>query len=154
MQADSDPGTPRWVPRLAEVAGDGDLGFTTGAWEFVPAPEQKGATAYGDFVSVWKRGTDCHWCVAANIGVSHERPQEGLADVRLESGPVHPRPDRKKRRGVIGFGVGVFHGGSGLGVGLGTGTSAYEEERRVDTRSPVVTRAKHRGVIACSRAWR
>src|SRR5882762_3154427 len=40
----------RWGPSYAELSGAGDLGFTTGPWEF-RSPGEKEPQAYGQFVS-------------------------------------------------------------------------------------------------------
>jgi len=60
-----------WEPTFADVAQSGDLGYTTGPWEIRPRSPQDKPTAYGDFVSVWKRHTDGAWKVVVDLGISH-----------------------------------------------------------------------------------
>ena len=44
-----------WEPVFADVAQSGDLGYTTGPWEIRPRSPQDKPTAYGQYVSMWKR---------------------------------------------------------------------------------------------------
>jgi ketosteroid isomerase-like protein len=64
------PGTLSWRPALAAVAGSGDLGYTSGPWQFRP-PEGQGSPQQGHFVSVWRRAEDGAWKVALDLGVVH-----------------------------------------------------------------------------------
>jgi ketosteroid isomerase-like protein len=63
-----------WEPAFAEVAQSGDLGYTTGPWEIRPSGPQDKPTAFGHFVSVWKRQTDGAWKVVVDLGISHAGP--------------------------------------------------------------------------------
>jgi len=60
-----------WEPTFADVAQSGDLGYTTGPWEIRPSSPNDKPTAYGHFVSVWKRQTDGVWKVVVDLGISH-----------------------------------------------------------------------------------
>ena len=64
-----------WAPIYAEVSAAGDLGFTTGPYEARANPAVDSVTAYGNFVSVWKRNlaTD-GWKVALDLGTTNDRP--------------------------------------------------------------------------------
>lgn len=135
-------GTLRWAPRWAEVSGDGDLGVTTGPWEY--ATPGGGAPSYGDFVTVWKRERGA-WCVAVDLGVSHDASSGDLAKIAVEPGPEHRRPAARSRHGV-GFGLGVFHGGSGFGLGVGSGVDAYDEDAQI------VAHATH-GMMSAERTY-
>lgn len=65
-----------WEPTFADVAQSGDLGFTTGPWEIRPSSPKDNPTAYGHFVSVWKRQSDGAWKVVVDLGVSHAASRE------------------------------------------------------------------------------
>ncbi len=84
--------TLAWEPAYAEVAGSGDLGLTTGPWEFTPPPEAKSHDkAYGTFFSVWRKDAAGNWKLLADMGVSHDKPaQGGLGAVTFVAGPEHP----------------------------------------------------------------
>ncbi|HEX6224249.1 MAG TPA: nuclear transport factor 2 family protein, partial [Chryseolinea sp.] len=46
-----------WQPLLVGISKDGDLGFSTGPWEWAPSREAK-PEAYGYFASVWRKFSD------------------------------------------------------------------------------------------------
>ncbi len=78
-----------WEPAYAEVAAAGDLGFTSGPWEFnPPAGTPNAQTSYGDFLSVWRR-TKGGWKVALDVGASHDKPDVGLGTTPFVEGPEH-----------------------------------------------------------------
>lgn len=61
-----------WEPGFAEVSASNDLGYTTGPWAFRPDTTAE-ASAFGHYVSVWRRGADREWEVAIDVGISHAR---------------------------------------------------------------------------------
>lgn len=61
-----------WQPHVAEIAHDGDLGFTTGDWQIHPKNAKEKAIGFGSFITVWKIQSDSTWKVATDIGVSHK----------------------------------------------------------------------------------
>ena len=60
-----------WQPIFADVALAGDLGYTTGPWEYKGDIVDEKPAAYGDFVTVWKRHPDGSWKFAVDLGISH-----------------------------------------------------------------------------------
>jgi len=60
-----------WEPAFADVAQSGDLGYTTGPWEIRSTGPNDKPTAYGHFVSIWKRQIDGVWKVVVDLGISH-----------------------------------------------------------------------------------
>ena len=64
-----------WQPSYAGVATSGDMGFTTGPWEFKNDIKDEKPSAYGHFVTVWKKQTDGSWKFVVDLGISH--PQSG-----------------------------------------------------------------------------
>jgi ketosteroid isomerase-like protein len=83
-----------WQPTFADVAQSGDLGYTTGPWEIRPGGPKDKPTAYGHFVSVWKRQTDGVWKVVVDLGVSHAASGENsksLQPAMLKSGSEKAR---------------------------------------------------------------
>ena len=127
-------GTLIWEPSFAEVAGNADLGFTSGPWEFRP-PAGQGDTAYGHFVTVWARpiewvpDSERVWSVALDLGISHDRPAHGLGEVSLERGPGHA-PMTLDRAPGVGYGVGVGTGPHGTGIAMGTGVGISARDQR------------------------
>jgi ketosteroid isomerase-like protein len=86
--------TLMWEPSFAEVASSGDFGYTTGPWEFHPAPDTAGTPAppeaylYGQFNSIWRREKGNKWRVIADIGVTHDKPTHGVGSGEFAVGPT------------------------------------------------------------------
>jgi ketosteroid isomerase-like protein len=66
-----DSGTLEWYPALADLAGSGDLGFTTGPWVYTGA---SGGRIHGHFLTIWKRDAACRWRIEFDGGISHAAP--------------------------------------------------------------------------------
>ena len=64
-----------WQPSYAGMSASGDMGFTTGPWEFKPDVKDAKPTGYGHFVTVWKRQADGSWKWVVDLGISH--PESG-----------------------------------------------------------------------------
>lgn len=96
------PATLMWEPCYAEVSGGGDLGVTSGPWEFHP-PQGVGDTLvlHGHFISVWRKQDDGHWKVELDLGGSHDQPAHGgVGSGEMHRGPIHADPpptDRSKQ---------------------------------------------------------
>jgi ketosteroid isomerase-like protein len=77
-----------WAPAVAEVAASGDLGYTSGPWRYTVKGDDK-PSAFGHYLTVWKKQADGHWKVLVDHGIGH-------AEV--------PFPDKVVRRGAIAAG--------------------------------------------------
>ena len=64
-----------WQPNFAGMSASGDMGFTTGPWEFKPDIKDAKPAGYGHFVTVWKKQADGSWKWVVDIGISH--PESG-----------------------------------------------------------------------------
>ena len=64
-----------WQPSFAGMSASGDMGFTTGPWESKPDRADPKPSAYGHFVTVWKKQPDGSWKWVVDIGISH--PESG-----------------------------------------------------------------------------
>lgn len=63
-----------WEPVYADIARAGDLGYTTGPWEFRQnGPDDKPA-AYGYFVTVWRKQADGTWKFVIDLGTGNPAP--------------------------------------------------------------------------------
>ena len=68
------PGLLSWEPIYADVARAGDLGYTTGPWEFRPkGPDDKPA-GYGYFMTIWRKQPDGTWKFALDVGTENPAP--------------------------------------------------------------------------------
>jgi ketosteroid isomerase-like protein len=125
------PGTLIWEPSYAEVSGLGDLGVSTGPWEYRAPAGSDAPTAHGHFVSMWTRAGAGPWRVALDHGISHARPESGgLGAVEFQPGPAHVRPQETSRRFGLSMGGAVFGSDGGLGVGVGRMISPADEAYR------------------------
>jgi ketosteroid isomerase-like protein len=62
-----------WEPEYADVSRAGDLGWTTGPWEFRPnGPEDK-PVAFGEYFTIWKKQGDGSWKAVLDRGVSTDK---------------------------------------------------------------------------------
>jgi ketosteroid isomerase-like protein len=64
-----------WQPAFAGMSASGDMGFTTGPWEFKGDIKDEKPAGYGHFVTVWKKQADGSWKFVVDLGISH--PQSG-----------------------------------------------------------------------------
>lgn len=60
-----------WQPAFADMAAAGDLGFTTGPWEFKEDSKDEKAAGFGHFVTLWKKQADGSWRFVLDLGISH-----------------------------------------------------------------------------------
>lgn len=60
-----------WEPTFADVSAAGDLGYTTGPFEYRSGREDEKPAGTGHFVSVWEKQPDGSWKVALDLGIGH-----------------------------------------------------------------------------------
>ena len=60
-----------WQPSFACMSTSGDMGFTTGPWEFKADVKDEKPSGYGHFVTVWKKQADGTWKFVVDLGISH-----------------------------------------------------------------------------------
>jgi ketosteroid isomerase-like protein len=68
------PGLLTWEPVFAEISASGDLGITTGPWEFRPNGPEDIPVGFGQFASVWRKQSDGKWKFVNDIGIDHQKP--------------------------------------------------------------------------------
>lgn len=78
-----------WEPAFADISLSGDLGYTTGPWEFRKNNTDEQPAAYGHFVTLWKKQANGDWKFVLDLGISHPQPAPKPYDVHL------PLPLRK-----------------------------------------------------------
>lgn len=74
------PSLLSWYPIHAGLSLAGDLGYTTGPWEFRAKKDAPEADAYGHFVTIWKKQSDGSWKVMFDLGSTNPKP----------AGPIPP----------------------------------------------------------------
>jgi len=75
-QQPMEPGLLSWAPVFADVGAAGDLGFTTGPWEFRRDPADAEAIACGQYFSIWRKQADGSWKVVIDHGTVSPAPRE------------------------------------------------------------------------------
>jgi ketosteroid isomerase-like protein len=70
-----DRGKLTWTPLFADVSAAGDMGYTTGPYEYRPLAGE--GVGHGHYISVWKKQASGKWRVVADLGVVHPL-MEGL----------------------------------------------------------------------------
>lgn len=60
-----------WQPSFGGMSAAGDLGFSTGPWEFKSDIKDEKPAGYGHFVTLWKKQADNTWKFVIDLGVSH-----------------------------------------------------------------------------------
>lgn len=95
MEHPATSGVLAWRPTVADVALAGDLGYTSGPWEY-SANDSGGMVvpvAFGHYVSVWRRKAGDVWRLVLDLGVSHDRPDRAAAEAELTTGTVRGTGD-------------------------------------------------------------
>jgi ketosteroid isomerase-like protein len=64
-----------WQPIFAAISRGGDLGYTTGPWEFKQDIKDARAAAFGNFMTVWRKQPDGSWRFALDLGISNPEPK-------------------------------------------------------------------------------
>jgi ketosteroid isomerase-like protein len=65
-----------WYPTVADVARAGDMGYTTGPWEYKADIHDAKPVAWGNFLTVWKKQPDGSWKFAIDLGISNPQPDK------------------------------------------------------------------------------
>ncbi|HEY0545575.1 MAG TPA: DUF4440 domain-containing protein [Pyrinomonadaceae bacterium] len=73
------PGYLTWQPAYADISGAGDMGFTTGPWQFREKGAEDKPVAFGTFMTVWRKQADGSWRFAIDFGISHDQPSDAAA---------------------------------------------------------------------------
>ena len=88
-----------WYPAVAGMARAGDMGYTTGPWEYKSDIHDAKSVAWGHFLTVWKKQADGQWKFAVDLGISNPQPGQAEAPWKLPQNYVTP----KFRRGFWTF---------------------------------------------------
>ncbi|HEX8285213.1 MAG TPA: nuclear transport factor 2 family protein [Pyrinomonadaceae bacterium] len=64
-----------WWPVYADVSNAGDMGWTTGPYEFRENPSDAQPADTGHFFTVWRKQTDGAWKFVLDLGIRHPAPE-------------------------------------------------------------------------------
>ncbi len=100
------PGVLAWQPIFAEVAASGDLGYSTGPWEFRQERSDEQPAGQGHFISIWKKQPDGRWKVVLDTGISCPPPAAAFAEWQpapdgAEVEPAAPQIDVVAERAAL-----------------------------------------------------
>src|SRR5882672_2221369 len=84
-----------WYPAVAEIARAGDMGYTTGPWEFKKDIHDAKPVAFGNFLTVWNRQSDGSWKFAIDLGISNPQPDEVPVAWQLPKDYKVPKPMKR-----------------------------------------------------------
>ena len=107
-----------WYPSVAGIAAAGDMGYTTGPWKFKGDIKDANPSAFGNFLTIWKKQADGSWKFAIDLGISNPQPGGIIAPWQMPKNYM----------------------GNGGGVGLGNSKkdiSALTEREREFSRDSV-----------------
>lgn len=92
-------GTLVWQPIFAAASGAGDLGYTTGPWE-LQKKNGPGSTAFGNYVTVWRKRSGGEWKIALDVGTDNSQPTQPPPALQLlpADTPVGERSGSAARR--------------------------------------------------------
>jgi len=71
-----------WNPVYADVARTGDLGYTTGPWEYRPKGIKDQPAAFGNYVTLWMREPGEPWRAVLDIGTTNPQPRAAARSLR------------------------------------------------------------------------
>jgi hypothetical protein len=99
-----------WDPEVAAISSSGELGFTTGPWEFRAAGPKDSVSGAGHYVTVWRRDSTGAWKMAVDIGTSHRwmaKPEDAVGSVisRANSLGVQAQQQLFARDSAVGRGA-------------------------------------------------
>jgi ketosteroid isomerase-like protein len=76
-----------WWPSYADVSRAGDMGWTTGPYEFREKPTDEKPAGTGHFFTVWRRQPDGSWKFVLDLGIEHPAPSAPETTLRYTASP-------------------------------------------------------------------
>jgi ketosteroid isomerase-like protein len=125
-----------WEPVVADISRAGDLGYTTGPWEYTSEGNEGAPEIFGHYVSVWRKQSDGKWRVVVDVGTPHPKPDGSSGLLRVsdhrEEKDWSPRAgdDPKRLRSLLMRAESEFSSASGNRGRV----SAYTEYAADDVR--------------------
>lgn len=92
------PGLLAWEPIYADISAAGDLGYTTGPWEFRPKGAEDKPVAFGNFMTVWKKQRDGTFKFMLDLGISNPQP---VSNPTLQFSAVKSKSLKKSSEGDV-----------------------------------------------------
>ena len=86
-----------WQPIFAGISRAGDLGYTTGPWQFKNDIKDAKFSGFGNFLTVWKKQPDGKWRFVVDLGISN--PEQKKASLLTYGEPAFGRFTRDVVKG-------------------------------------------------------
>lgn len=80
-----------WEPAYAEVALDGDLGYTSGPYQLKNRSKPGDQPRYGHYVSLWQKQPSGVWKVVVDVGIHHPQPGFRPVEVMTRKETIRPK---------------------------------------------------------------
>ncbi len=92
-----------WAPAWADISSDGSLGYTTGGWSFYPNGKGSEPTAFGEYLTIWKKESGGNFKAILDIGITHEKSENAASGWRspADAGKGEKQPKLKLNDGVF-----------------------------------------------------
>lgn len=71
-----------WQPEFAIASASGDMGITTGPWQYYTNAKSDTVADHGQFASVWQKDEAGVWKVTADVGISYPGDAKEAATVK------------------------------------------------------------------------
>lgn len=85
----------KWWPTYVEAASSGDIGLSTGPYEFRTENSDTVPVYHGHFVSIWRRQANGEFRVMADVGNSYDKPDSIKASLTIGNSDK-TQPERKE----------------------------------------------------------
>ena len=82
IQRKEDGSKLTWAPEFAIISSSGEMGVTTGPWEYREKSLQDTAVAYGHFTTVWKKNKEGKWKAVFDMGIGYPQKITNSATVK------------------------------------------------------------------------
>ncbi|HEV8140775.1 MAG TPA: nuclear transport factor 2 family protein [Pyrinomonadaceae bacterium] len=89
-----------WQPIYAFMSRSGDLGYTTGPWQYKSDIKDAKPSAFGNFMTIWRKQADGTWKFVLDLGIDNPEPKNqpklvyGATPVKSKAtNPIRARAD-------------------------------------------------------------
>lgn len=79
------PGLLTWFPIYSEISSGGDMGWTTGPWEWRTDSHNDQAQATGHYITIWLLQPDSTWKFVLDVGVAHSAHKDAAPKLTMRS---------------------------------------------------------------------
>ena len=80
---ETEPPLLTWRPIFATIARSGDLGYTTGPWEYRKTKDDPNPAAIGHYNTLWRKGAEGAWKVVVDLGIDQPQPGDAPGEVEM-----------------------------------------------------------------------